>query len=1018
MSFSAPSDHARMYPFRNQAVPAAILLLAATVTGVLADPALDQYAIGAGHYTRGRWQMAAAELRTFVRVYPRHEKASVAKFFLGEALVQLGEYDGARDCFREFLETAPQHKYARQALFRMGETGYLTGQSDEARRRLTQFRQLYPGDPLEAYVLPYLADVLLSAGDARGAAKLYADALDRFGDGPLNNECRFGLARAMEIQGDAAGAARFYRYLTQDVSNPLADDAQLQLGLMQYNAGSLAEAVESFEAFQGVLQESPFRPQARYWLGVALLAQRNFSAAAQTLTKAAAEHSGHPLAPAMSVRAADALLEDGKFDEALRQYEQTLSNWPGSQWTDDCAAGRVEVAFRRDDFKAAASLAERFYGRHPQSPLGRTVRRTWGRSLLKLQRYEEAVSVLEAPANVPSDVSPETANSDKGAPADASRVEPGGSEETQPDAFRQYLLALAYLGARRYAESLDALEGVHVEEAGRKFAAGVHAARASALVGLKRYADAIQPFRAYLALEPDGPDAARSRAELAVSLAHEDRLTEAKEAHDELLARHPRDAILLPTTDYLAEKAYAADRKDWARELFAVLARNGNPPDYVAKGLSGLAWTEYENNDPLKSAATFEQLMREHPESELAAEAALVRARALEKLRQLDAALAMYHHIIDRPGRSKQLPDALMGAARLHDQLQQDEEAALLLGRLVEEYPQRADLDAALYRWAWVLVDSDRLDQADALFMQLHLQHKASDFWADATYRLAERALTQKQYDRSAQLAQEIIQAAPEQQILAHALFLSGQAAARSERWSDVADPMARVLDEFPNSPLRIPAEYWIAESSYRLGDYDRAGEQFDQLGRKVLGQGETWLAMVSLRRAQVLAQKKQWSDAHEIAVKITEEYPNFPRRYEVDHLLGRCLASQAKFDEARDAYQRVIVSPVGRKTETAAMSQWMIGETHFHQKDYDAAIRAYCRVELLYDYPRWQSTALLQTGKCHEMKGQWNQAVEIYAQLLKQFPETECSDEASQRLRVAQQRATIVGGATSSDRR
>ena len=34
--------------------------------------------------------------------------------------------------------------------------------------------------------------------------------------------------------------------------------------------------------------------------------------------------------------------------------------------------------------------------------------------------------------------------------------------------------------------------------------------------------------------------------------------------------------------------------------------------------------------------------------------------------------------------------------------------------------------------------------------------------------------------------------------------------------------------------------------------------------------------------------------------------------------------------------------------TETAAMAQWMIGETFFHQNNYDEALRAYSRVEIL----------------------------------------------------------------------
>ena len=156
------------------------------------------------------------------------------------------------------------------------------------------------------------------------------------------------------------------------------------------------------------------------------------------------------------------------------------------------------------------------------------------------------------------------------------------------------------------------------------------------------------------------------------------------------------------------------------------------------------------------------------------------------------------------------------------------------------------------------------------------------------------------------------------------------------------ARPSRRCLKEFPDSQRRLAAEFWIAEAYYRQGDYAAAGARLEQLAGQIEGKREPWMAMIPLRRAQVLAQQNQWNDAYAIAAKIEEDFPNFQQQYEVDYLLGRCLANQADFEGARRAYNRVIHSPAGAKTETAAMAQWMIGETYFHQKNYEAALREY----------------------------------------------------------------------------
>jgi len=237
-------------------------------------------------------------------------------------------------------------------------------------------------------------------------------------------------------------------------------------------------------------------------------------------------------------------------------------------------------------------------------------------------------------------------------------------------------------------------------------------------------------------------------------------------------------------------------------------------------------------------------------------------------------------------------------------------------------------------------------------------------------------------------------------------LYLHGQLAASQEKWEQAQKSMETLVSEFPHSSLRRSAQFWAAESIYRQGDYEAAGARFDRLADETAGGQEAWLAMVPLRRAQVRAHQRKWQEAYDLAATIEKRFPNFEQQYEADYVLGRCLAAQADFDGARRLYQKVIRAERGGKTETAAMAQWMIGESYFHQKDFAAALREYLRVEILYAYPTWQAGALLQAGKCHELLGQWKDAVEVYDRLLKVYPQTTFTDEARRRLQAARQHA------------
>ncbi|HLA84330.1 MAG TPA: tetratricopeptide repeat protein, partial [Thermoguttaceae bacterium] len=235
-----------------------------------------------------------------------------------------------------------------------------------------------------------------------------------------------------------------------------------------------------------------------------------------------------------------------------------------------------------------------------------------------------------------------------------------------------------------------------------------------------------------------------------------------------------------------------------------------------------------------------------------------------------------------------------------------------------------------------------------------------------------------------------------------HALVLACRIDAADQRWDKVRDSAERLLKKHPDSSLHLVAEFWAAESLYRRDDYEKAAARLDRLMPEVQGRRETWTAMIPLRRAQIFAFDKQWKEAEERASTIQRDYPGFERQYEVDYLLGRCEAAQAEFSAARQAYRRAIQSPEGAKTETAAMAQWMIGETYFHQQNHEAALREYLRVEILYDFPRWQAAAVLQAGKCYERLNRPDEAAKQFRRVVEQYPVSPFVEEARNRLAAA----------------
>lgn len=311
-----------------------------------------------------------------------------------------------------------------------------------------------------------------------------------------------------------------------------------------------------------------------------------------------------------------------------------------------------------------------------------------------------------------------------------------------------------------------------------------------------------------------------------------------------------------------------------------------------------------------------------------------------------------------------------------------------------------------LYQWAWALTDLGKLAELTALFQRLHKEYPQSRYWADATCRLLDQVFTAKQYGRARELVGVLLAAKPEPRFREHAMLTKGQIEFAERKWKEAKEAFQMVVAEFPNSPSKPIAELGIAQAMFCQGDALESEDRFRQLAKAGQRQPAAQRAVVQLRLAQSLCQQGKWKQALAVASKIEKEFPNFEEQYEADFVVGRCLAQEAEYEAAREAYRKVIHSKGNEKSETAAEAQLMIAESYFHQKDYAAALREYFKVESLYAYPPEQAASLLQAGKCHEFLGEWKEATEVYRQLVEKYSSTTSAKEGANRLRIAQQEA------------
>jgi cellulose synthase operon protein C len=516
------------------------------------------------------------------------------------------------------------------------------------------------------------------------------------------------------------------------------------------------------------------------------------------------------------------------------------------------------------------------------------------------------------------------------------------------------------------------------------------------------------------------------------------------------------------TATALTAAEYWYDRRDYAQAIgwFHVAAL---APDevIVEQALSGLAWAEFQTRPAGESEATARLLMDRFTNSPRSAEIGLKLveqqfrdgrdAAADELLRTLlnrfptwsrrHQLLALQAKLLARRSEPSAKIEAMEAWKAAIVSL---ESAAIATPELQTQKSMAAA--AYLYDLAWLQHDLGQVSLATQAFERIHLNHPTSRYWADATFRLAQAHFAEGRLSSATDLAQQLLQSGsadplakeppstdprptagvptlsasfrnpgatsePDHdsvpavtplvstELKCHALYLRTMIGVTEKDWSSVETWSQQLVSEFPNHRLRWMSQFWLGEAKFRQLKFGEAIEQLSEIVPRTDEQADPWVAMTHLRLAQSLGHLDRWTDVLSIAEPARRRFTDFSQAYELDYLIGRALATEARFPQARAAYQQVIDSPTGKQTETAAMAQWMIGETYFHQEQFALASDAYHRTETLYRFPQWQAAALLQAGKCYEHLGRPQDAIGVYRQLLNEHPNCTLVKQAEARL-------------------
>ena len=1008
-----------------------------------ADQASDDYAVAVGFYKQSRWNFAADAFKKFLTQNPKHERVPFARLYLGLSLTNLEKYDEARTVLRAFVKDFPNNQQVAQAMYRIAEASYFLDDLKAAETEFGAFLAKAPEDSLREYALPYLGDTQLRLGKAEQAAVSFQQSIKLYPQSKMLDDSRFGLAKTFEAQQKYPEALGLYRQLAANRMGSRAALSQLQIGVRLFEMKDYVEAAKAYVDLEKNFPESKYIPTARlnagyslyelkdfkgaatqfelaskdaeqaaiasYWHGMSLKQLGDFAGSVAILKVAFAAHEKNPIAEQILFQWADCELRQAQFEAAELHFVDVVKRWPQGQWADDALYFAGEAALQRAN--RAATPEARVAALQSAEAISQQFLTSYGNSGLKLY-----IDLLRGRVLLVRGSDAEAASA-----AEIFKVVLTTAQRPQTQSQARFHLARAQQRLKLHAAVLETLVPI-VEQARKEGAASEFidalVLQASSLLSEKKYAESVEVSSAYLKLAPAGEQVAQAYSTKALAEANLGQFDVAKQTLAQLQRSAPGNPLSLVTNQQVAEAAYAAKQFEVSQELFGTVVSAGPSPQFVA-ALSGQAWSQFDRKQFKPAAAGFARLLKDHPQHELAPEAAFMLGDSLQADGQLAEAAKAFTEAFDKYAPSRFAYLSGLQSARVLGRLKQVVEADAVYTKLLEKFPKPERLDRLFDEWAMLNYEAERYARADEIFKRLIAETPDSDLVDNARFSLVESQLSAIDPKEDAavknkkleevktafrQLEQDPKSDADVQQ---DSLLRLMGIVEEQQQWDELAKIAESLRSRFAEGRYNTDATFYLAVS---LLQRKQLGPAFDLLKPLTSAKADPdvavkpWFPRVFVLLAEINYQQKKYPDVVATIAEFRAWDAKSRLLYQGDEVLGRVLKQQTKFDEARVVFKQVTDDPNGTRTETAAKAQLMIAETYFIQKDFKTALENYLKVYILYKVPEWQAAALFQVGLCDEQLGEWGKAVTDYESLLTEFPKSEFVEKAKPRLEVARQ--------------
>ncbi|MCA9167608.1 MAG: tetratricopeptide repeat protein, partial [Planctomycetales bacterium] len=422
--------------------------------------------------------------------------------------------------------------------------------------------------------------------------------------------------------------------------------------------------------------------------------------------------------------------------------------------------------------------------------------------------------------------------------------------------------------------------------------------------------------------------------------------------------------------------------EDWhgAEQLYSRAFQTLSEDDDRAECLLGVSRCLRKTAGDAAAAPTLIEFAQLFPAHEGAPDALLAAADAYRIADKNSLALSAYQRFLQHYPDEKQAWRAAWGTAVLLEQDNPAQAADVLVKALAKPCPTDA-VARLLYRLAWNLDRIGQREAALAAYQKLQAAGDTTPYWADATYRLAQRAFQRGDYRDAMQEIEKLLSRNADDndiRIRPYALFLKAQIAMAQSRWQDGRQVLEALLSQQLPASLQVAVQLATADCAYRSADFPASRQRLESLNDAGLPITEEQRRWIDLRLAQIEADEGDWESCLQVIAKLLPQTESQTTRVELLLLMARSLTATDREADALLVIHEAKRIATDQDSALTAEVHWALGELLLHKQAYAEALESYSaiRVEVV---PELYDKACLRAAACHVALGQIELASELF---------------------------------------